>query len=135
MEPAWLVSMLRSSAVSLLLCSVVVVCRLQGTNRRHDCGLVSIVSRHGVSGLFLAGALAGLMQVIMGLLRLGKFVKFLPQPVIAGFTNGVSILFFMTAVNDALQSPVITLITVVVIVLSLRYFKRIPESLFGSLLV
>ena len=93
--------------------------------------LVSIVSRHGVSGLFLAGALAGLMQVIMGLLRLGKFVKFLPQPVIAGFTNGVSILFFMTAVNDALQSPVITLITVVVIVLSLRYFKRIPESLFG----
>ena len=55
--------------------------------------LVAIVSKHGVSGMLLAGALAGLMQVVFGLLRLGKFVKFLPQPVIAGFTNGVSILF------------------------------------------
>jgi SulP family sulfate permease len=93
--------------------------------------LVSIVSHHGVSGLFLAGALAGLMQVILGLLRLGKFVKYLPQPVIAGFTNGVSILFFLTAIDDALRSPVIAMATAAVIVLSLRYFKKLPESLFG----
>lgn len=93
--------------------------------------LVSVVSRHGVGGMLLAGALAGLMQVALGLLRLGKFVKFLPQPVIAGFTNGVSILFFMTAIGDALQTPSITLITIFAILLALRYLKQAPESLFG----
>lgn len=93
--------------------------------------LVSVVSKHGISGMLLAGALAGLMQVILGLLRLGKFVKYLPQPVIAGFTNGISILFFMTAIGDALQTPSITLITTLVIILALRFFKQVPESLFG----
>ena len=93
--------------------------------------LVSIVAKHGVSGMFLAGALAGLMQIALGLLRLGKFVKYLPQPVIAGFTNGISILFFMTAIGDALQTPSITIITVLVIVLALRFCRGMPESLFG----
>ena len=93
--------------------------------------LVSVVSKHGVSGMFLAGALAGLMQVLLGLLRLGKFVKYLPQPVIAGFTNGISILFFMTAIDAALQTPSITLITTMVIILALRFFKQVPESLVG----
>ncbi len=93
--------------------------------------LVSIVAKHGVSAMFLAGALAGLMQVALGLLRLGKFVKYLPQPVIAGFTNGVSILFFMTAIDDAIQTPSITLLTTLVIILALRFFKGVPESLFG----
>lgn len=93
--------------------------------------LVGIVREHGVGGMFLAGAMAGLLQIILGLLRLGKFVKYLPQPVIAGFTNGVAVLFFMTAIDDALQTPVITIITATVILISLRYFKGVPESLFG----
>ena len=67
----------------------------------------------------------------IGPLRLGKFVKYLPQPVIAGFTNGVSILFFMTAIDDAIQTPSITLLTTLVIILALRFFKGVPESLFG----
>lgn len=93
--------------------------------------LVAVVAKYGVSGMFLAGALAGLMQIVFGLLRLGKFVKYLPQPVIAGFTNGVSILFFLTAVGDAFNEPLITAITVIVIVLALRFCKGMPESLFG----
>lgn len=93
--------------------------------------LVSIVSRHGVGGMLLAGALAGLMQVAFGLLRLGGFVKYLPQPVIAGFTNGVSILFFMTALGDAVETLSITVITTIVILLALRFLKQVPESLFG----
>ena len=93
--------------------------------------LVSIVSRYGIGGMLLAGALAGLMQVVFGLLRLGGFVKYLPQPVIAGFTNGVSILFFMTAIGDAFETLSITVITTVVILLALRFFKKVPESLFG----
>lgn len=93
--------------------------------------LVGVVSQHGVGGMFLAGVLAGLMQVAFGLLRLGGFVKYLPQPVITGFTNGVAILFFMTAIDDALATLSITLLTAAVIILALRFFKQVPESLFG----
>ncbi|NLM76433.1 MAG: SulP family inorganic anion transporter [Clostridiaceae bacterium] len=93
--------------------------------------LISIVSQYGVGGMFLAGIMAGLLQVIFGLLKLGKFVKYLPQPVIAGFTNGVAILFFMTGVEDALNTPSITIITAIAIIFALRFFKRVPESLFG----
>lgn len=93
--------------------------------------LISVVSQYGVGGMLLAGAMAGLMQVVFGLLRLGGFVKYLPRPVIAGFTNGVSILFFMTAIDDALNAISITVITVLAIILALRFFKQIPDSLFG----
>ncbi len=93
--------------------------------------LVGIVSQYGIGDMLLAGALAGFMQVAFGLLRMGGFVKYLPQPVIAGFTNGVSILFFMTAIDDAFGTISITVITVAVILFALRFFKRVPESLFG----
>lgn len=93
--------------------------------------LVLVIRQYGIGGMLLAGALAGLMQVVFGLFRMGGFVKYLPQPVIAGFTNGVSILFFMTAIKDALGTISITVITVIVILLALRFFKRVPESLFG----
>lgn len=93
--------------------------------------LVSIVGQYGVGGMLLAGALAGLMQIFLGLFRLGGFVKYLPRPVIAGFTNGVSILFFMTAIGDARAAISITIITTIVIIFSLRFLERVPESLFG----
>ncbi len=93
--------------------------------------LVGIISKYGISGMLLAGVLAGLMQVVFGLLRMGGFVKYLPQPVIAGFTNGVAILFFMTAVEDAIGAISITIITAAVILLALRFLKRVPESLLG----
>lgn len=93
--------------------------------------LVGIVSRYGVGGMFLAGALAGLIQVVFGLLRLGGFVKYLPQPVIAGFTNGVAIIFFMTALDDARATLSITVITAGAILFALRFFKQAPHSLFG----
>ena len=93
--------------------------------------LVAIVSQYGVGGMLLAGVLAGLMQIVFGLFRFGKFVKYLPQPVIAGFTNGVSILFFMTAIDDARKTLSITVITALSIVLAIRFLKKVPESLFG----
>ena len=70
------------------------------------------------------------MQILAGFLRTGKLVRYLPQPVISGFTNGVAILFFMTAIDDALATLSITLITVLVLVISLKFFKKIPENLY-----
>lgn len=93
--------------------------------------LVSIVSKYGVTGMFLAGAMAGIMQLIMGVLRLGSFVKYLPRPVISGFTNGVAIIILLSQTRDAFQNPIVTVATIATIVLASRYAKRIPSSLFG----
>ncbi|MCK9479828.1 MAG: SulP family inorganic anion transporter [Firmicutes bacterium] len=93
--------------------------------------LAGVVKQHGVGAMLLVGAIAGLMQVSFGLLRLGRFVNYLPQPVISGFANGVSVLFFMTAVGDAVNAIPITVITVIAMVISMRFFKKMPESLVG----
>lgn len=94
--------------------------------------LVHIISRHGLEGMALAGLMAGAMQLLMGALRLGGFVKFLPHAVISGFTNGIALLIFLSQVEPALQSPLITGVTAVTIVLALRYARRsIPPSLYG----
>lgn len=94
--------------------------------------LVHIISRHGVEGMALAGAMAGLMQLLFAALRLGRLVKFLPHAVMSGFTNGIAVLIFLSQVELALQSPIITAVTTVFILLALRYARRsIPASLYG----
>lgn len=94
--------------------------------------LVHIISRHGLEGMALAGLMAGGMQLLTGALRLGGFVKFLPHAVISGFTNGIALLIFLSQVEPALQSPLITGVTAAAIVLALRYARRsIPASLYG----
>src|SRR5262249_37161476 len=51
--------------------------------------LAPIFARHGLAGLLLAGALAGAMLAVMGLLRLGRLIEFIPYPVTTGFTAGI----------------------------------------------
>ena len=55
--------------------------------------LVSLVLEHGVEYVFATVILAGLMQIGAGLLRLGKFIRLVPQPVMFGFVNGLASLF------------------------------------------
>lgn len=93
--------------------------------------LVAIIAKYGIEGMLLAGALAGLMQIVLGMLRLGRFVKFLPQSVISGFTNGVAIIIFMSQIETALQTPSVTLVTAAAILFAMFFAKKIPASLFG----
>jgi sulfate permease, SulP family len=63
--------------------------------------LAGIVATHGYNGLALATMMAGLMLALMGVLRLGGLLKFIPFPVIAGFTTGIAIIIFTAQINDA----------------------------------
>ncbi|GJM76477.1 hypothetical protein HMSSN036_86930 [Paenibacillus macerans] len=54
-----------------------------------------LVRDHGIEYLFAATILAGILQIIMGMLRLGKFISFLPHSVMTGFVNALAILIFM----------------------------------------
>lgn len=60
-----------------------------------------IVSQYGVGGLLIATIMAGVMLVIFGLLRLGALLKYIPHPLIVGFTSGIALIIFSTQIKDA----------------------------------
>src|SRR5215472_641046 len=62
--------------------------------------VAGIVAVHGVDGLFMCTVMAGVLLIIMGLTGLGTAVKFIPRPVVIGFTNGIAILIASTQVKD-----------------------------------
>ena len=59
-----------------------------------------IVQEFGVTGLAIATMIAGVMLIAMGLLKLGSVIKFIPFPVIVGFTSGIALTIFSTQIKD-----------------------------------
>lgn len=59
-----------------------------------------IVQIHGVNGLIIATFMAGVMLIIMGLVRLGAVIKFIPHPLIIGFTSGIALIIFSSQIKD-----------------------------------
>jgi SulP family sulfate permease len=62
--------------------------------------IAGIVALHGVDGLFMCTVMAGILLMIMGIAGMGTAVKFIPRPVVLGFTNGIAILIASTQVKD-----------------------------------
>jgi SulP family sulfate permease len=62
--------------------------------------IAGIVTAHGVSGLFLCTIMAGLLLVVMGAAGMGTAVKYIPRPIVIGFTNGIAVLIASTQVKD-----------------------------------
>ena len=65
-----------------------------------------IVHLHGINGLMLATLLSGLWLLLMGVLRLGVLIRFIPVAVITGFTNGIAVLIGMLQLKDFLGLPI-----------------------------
>lgn len=86
-----------------------VTCSLLGGTRSQVTGptaafvviLVPIVTKFGVAGLLVAGMMAGVILVIMGLARLGALMQFVPHPVTTGFTMGIAITIGLLQFKDA----------------------------------
>lgn len=62
--------------------------------------IYGIIQEYGLSGLMIATILAGIILIVMGLIRLGSIIKFVPYPVIVGFTGGIALTIFSTQMND-----------------------------------
>ena len=117
-----------------------------------------IVEQFGIQGLALATVLAGVMLVLMGVLKLGTVIKFIPYPIVVGFTSGIALTIFSTQIKDffGLTTPklpagffekwsiyfqnfssvniwatAIGVISVVIIVVTPRIWKKIPGSLLA----
>lgn len=123
--------------------------------------VVSILSEYGFDGLLISTILAGIVLVVFGLLKLGVLLKYFPQPLIVGFTTGIAIVIFSTQIKDALGLDIpnvpggfvlkwetyfqhlgsiniyavaVTAVTILVVVFSRKYMRRIPGSLLAILL-
>ena len=64
--------------------------------------VANIIATYGVSGLFMCTMMAGVMLVLLGLTGTGSAVKFIPRPVVIGFTNGIAVLIASTQIRDFL---------------------------------
>ncbi|GGW25110.1 SulP family inorganic anion transporter [Arenibacter certesii] len=113
--------------------------------------LIALAATHGVEYLFAAVALAGVLQLLVGLFKLGKFVRLIPQPVMFGFLNGLAVIIFMAQVaqfktmdggaevwmeGSALYIMVgLTLLTIAIVALWPKITKAVPPSLVAILVV
>lgn len=122
----------------------------------------NIVAQYGYDGLAAATIIAGILLVVMGLMRLGDVIKYIPYPVTVGFTSGIALLIFSTQVQDFLGlkmvkvpagfidkmlayfhslptfnpfSVGIGLATILIIVLFPRVTKRIPGTAVAIVLI
>ena len=122
--------------------------------------LVGIVAKYGIEKVWIAGVMAGIIQVALGVAKLGRLVKFIPYPVTAGFTNGIAVIIFCGQLNNflGLKLPrsehflpglwqtvthleglnwaaiALTTITIVTKLLWARMTTSIPASLVGLVL-
>ncbi|WP_118196548.1 SulP family inorganic anion transporter [Albibacterium indicum] len=113
--------------------------------------LIALVSSHGVQYLFAAVVLAGVLQLLVGVFKLGKFVRLIPQPVMYGFLNGLAVIIFMAQIEQFkvtedgitawmqggtfLRMAGLTLLTIIVVLVFPKLSKAIPSSLFAIMLV
>ncbi|RYY52375.1 MAG: SulP family inorganic anion transporter [Chitinophagaceae bacterium] len=113
--------------------------------------LMALASSHGVQYLFAAVAMAGVMQILVGTFKLGKFVRLIPQPVMYGFLNGLAIIIFMAQVvqfktvdngvthwlsGSALYIMLgLTALTIAIVLLVPKLTKAVPASLIAIIVV
>jgi len=62
--------------------------------------LIALMQSHGIEYVFAAVALAGVLQIMVGLFKLGKFIRLVPQPVMFGFVNGLAVVIFMAQLEQ-----------------------------------
>lgn len=108
--------------------------------------MVALVAEHGVQYLFAAVVLAGILQILCGVFRLGKFIRLVPYPVMLGFVNGLAIVIFLaqlgqfkvvgsTGSMEWMQGTMLyimlglTALTMAIIYLLPKLTKAVPASL------
>ena len=118
--------------------------------------VAGIIGQYGLTGLTIATLMAGVFLIMFGLLRLGTIIKYIPYPIIVGFTSGIAVTIFTTQVKDLLGmqmsevpgdfvekwiayfhsidgidpwSAVVGIVSVIIIAVAPKLSKRVPGSL------
>ena len=109
---------------------------------------VALIVTYGVEYLYLAVIIMGLIQILVGALKLAKFIRLVPQPVIYGFLNGLAIIIFLSQIEQFKTPsgtwlsglPLIFMLVLVVISSLIMYFlpkltKKVPSGLVAIITV
>jgi SulP family sulfate permease len=88
----------------------------------------------GADALLGACLIAGLLQIGYGFIKAGRFISFIPYPVIVGFTNGIAILIFSQQLGLFAGAPLIGLATIGIIAVTPLIHKSLPKALFGLII-
>ncbi len=113
--------------------------------------LIALMRSDGIEYVFAAVALAGVIQIIIGLFKLGKFIRLVPQPVMYGFVNGLAIIIFMSQLEQfktvangdfawlqgqALYTMLgLVALTIAIVVLFPKITKAVPASLVAIIVL
>ena len=124
--------------------------------------IYGIIQQYGMEGLMIATALAGLFLIMLGLFRLGTIIKYIPYPIVVGFTSGIALTIFTTQIKDLFGlhidkipadfiskwgvyaqnityldpwATLIGVVSILVIVLTPKFSKKIPGSLIAIVLL
>lgn len=62
--------------------------------------VAGVVATQGMDGLFIATVIAGIILILMGVLKLGAFIKYIPHPIVVGFTGGIAVTIFLGQLKD-----------------------------------
>lgn len=123
-----------------------------------------VVQTHGIKGLIIATIISGVILVLLGVFKLGKIIKFIPYPIIVGFTSGIAVTIFTTQIADIFGlnfggekvpgdfigkwiiyikyfdtinwwNTLISIASILIIILTPRIIKKIPGSLVSIVLI
>jgi len=124
--------------------------------------IYGIIQQYGIEGLTIATFMAGVFLIIFGLLHLGTIIKYIPYPVVMGFTSGIAVTIFTTQVKDLfgltitgmpsdfiekwiayarhfssidLWSTIVGVVSVMIIVVTPRFSKKLPGSLIAIIVM
>ena len=124
--------------------------------------IYGIIQQYGIEGLAIATFMAGIFLVLFGLLHLGTIIKYIPYPIVVGFTSGIAVTIFTTQIKDLfglqlssvpsdfiekwivyiqnmsttdMWTAIIGIASVVVIAITPRFSKKIPGSLVAIILM
>ncbi len=109
--------------------------------------LIALMQSHGIEYVFGAVALAGVLQILVGVFKLGKFIRLVPQPVMYGFVNGLAVIIFISQLKQlktggawltgSALSIMLGLIalTIAVVMLFPKITKAVPASLAAIIVV
>ncbi|SCS40520.1 SulP family inorganic anion transporter [Staphylococcus caeli] len=97
--------------------------------------IVPLVRDHGVQYLLAATILMGIIQIIFGILKIGRLMKFIPNSVMIGFVNALAIMIFMTQIKHifgiSIPTYIFVIVTLLIIYLLPHVFNKIPAPLIA----
>ena len=101
--------------------------------------IVPLVKDYGVEYLLAATILMGLIQLILGLLKVGRLMKFIPHSVMIGFVNALGIMIFMSQIEHifgiSISTYIYVIITLLIVYIIPRFFKAIPAPLIAIIVL